>query len=165
MSKVQPREACSYCFQTFIYLFFISNLFYLFIFGCVGSSLLCTGFLYLHRAGATLNCGVWASHCSGFSCCRARAVGVRASVVAARGLSRCGSQALERRLSSCGARLRYSAACGIFRTRARTCVPCLGRWILNHCATWEAPVARHLKLKFRQIDLHNFLHLMDINMF
>ena len=23
-------------------------------------------------------------------------------------------------------------------TRARTCVPCIGRWILNHCATGEA---------------------------
>ena len=32
------------------------------------------------------------------------ALGVRASVVVARGLSSCGSQALEHRLSSCGAR-------------------------------------------------------------
>ena len=45
-----------------------------------------------------------ASHCSGFSCCRAQALGTRASVVAARGLSSCGSQALEHRLSSYGAR-------------------------------------------------------------
>ena len=36
--------------------------------------------------------------------CGAWAVGVRASVVVARGLSSCGSQALERRLSRCGAR-------------------------------------------------------------
>ena len=54
--------------------------------------------------GATLRCGERASHCSGFSCCRARALGVWASVVAARGLSSCGSRALECRLSSCGAR-------------------------------------------------------------
>ena len=46
----------------------------------------------------------WASHCSGFSCCRARALGMRASVVVARGLSSCGSQAVEHRLSSCGTR-------------------------------------------------------------
>ena len=26
---------------------------------------------------------------------------------------------------------------GSSRTRARTCVPCIGRWILNHCATRE----------------------------
>ena len=37
-------------------------------------------------------------------CCGAQALGVRASVVVACGLSSCGSQALERRLSSCGAR-------------------------------------------------------------
>ena len=69
--------------------FFNINLFiiYLFIiFGCVGSSLLHAGFLQLRRAGATLRCSVWASHCSGFSCCGARAVGTQASVVVARGL-------------------------------------------------------------------------------
>ena len=43
---------------------------------------------------------VRASHCSGFSCCRAQALGARASVVVARGLSSCGSWALEHRLSS-----------------------------------------------------------------
>ena len=37
-------------------------------------------------------------------CCGARALGVQASVVAARGLSSCGSWALERRLSNCGTR-------------------------------------------------------------
>ena len=55
-------------------------------------------------AGATLCCGSWAFHCSGFSCCGARALGTQPSVVVARGLSSCGSWALERRLSSCGAR-------------------------------------------------------------
>ena len=60
---------------------------YLFIFGCVGSSLLYVAF----------------SSCGGFSCCRAWALGARASVVAARRLSSCGSRALEHGLSSCGA--------------------------------------------------------------
>ena len=55
------------------------------------------------RAGATLRCGARACHCGGFSSCRARALGVWASVVA-RGLSSGGSQALEHRLSSCGTR-------------------------------------------------------------
>ena len=36
--------------------------------------------------------------------CGRRALGTRASVVVARGLSSCGSRALEHRLSSCGAR-------------------------------------------------------------
>ena len=39
----------------------------------------------------------------GFSSCGAWALGVQASVVVACGLSSCGSQALEHRLSSCGA--------------------------------------------------------------
>ena len=42
-------------------------------------------------------------HCCGFSCCRARALGVWASVVVARVLSSCSSWALEHRLDSGGA--------------------------------------------------------------
>ena len=57
-----------------------------FIFGCVGSSL-------LRRAGAPVCCGARASHCSGFSCCGAQALGARASVVVAHGLSSCGARA------------------------------------------------------------------------
>ena len=53
---------------------------------------------------ATLCCGVWASHCDGLLCCGAWALGMQASVVVAHGLSSCGSRALERRLSNCGAR-------------------------------------------------------------
>ena len=52
--------------------------------------------------GATLHCGAWASHCGGFSCCVAQALGVQTSVVVVGGLGSCGLQALERRLSSCG---------------------------------------------------------------
>ena len=54
-------------------------------------------------AALGLRCGARASHCGGFSCCGAQALGTRASVVVAHGLSSCGSRALERRLSSCGA--------------------------------------------------------------
>ena len=57
-------------------------------FGYIVSSLLCMGFLQLRQAGATL-------HCGGFSCCGAGALGTRASVVVARGLSSCGSWALQ----------------------------------------------------------------------
>ena len=53
---------------------------------------------------ATFCCRAWASHCGGFSCSGARALGARASVVVARRLSSCGSRALELRLSSCGSR-------------------------------------------------------------
>ena len=62
--------------------------------------------------GATLHCGARASHCGGFSCCGARALGAQASVAVARGLSSCGSRALERRISSCDARA--SLLCGMW---------------------------------------------------
>ena len=58
--------------------FFLNKFIYLFIYGCIRSSLLCTGFLYLWWAGATLCCGVRTSHCGGFSCCGALALGMRA---------------------------------------------------------------------------------------
>ena len=51
-----------------------------------------------------LCCYAQASHCGGFSCCEARALGARASVFVAHRLSSCGSRSLEFRLSSCGAR-------------------------------------------------------------
>ena len=52
---------------------------------------------------ATLCCGARASHCRGFSSCGVQALGAWASVVVAHRLTSCGSRALERRLSSCGA--------------------------------------------------------------
>ena len=83
----------------------------------------------------------WASHCSGFSCCGAWALGVWASVLVARGLSSCSSRALERRLRSCGARAYL--LCGMWdlpgSSRDQTHVPCIGRWVLHHCATREVP--------------------------
>ena len=71
---------------------FLLHLFF-FFFWCVGCSLLCAGFLQLRRAGATLACGAQASHCSGFSCYGAQALGMWALVVVACGLSSCGSRA------------------------------------------------------------------------
>ena len=60
---------------------------YLFMFGFAGSSLLCTGFLQLQQAAATLCFGVWASsHCCGFSSWGAQALGCT-------GFSNCGAQA------------------------------------------------------------------------
>ena len=83
----------------FIYFF---NYLFIYLFGCVGSSLLRAGFLQLQRAGATLHCGARASHCFDFSCCRAWVLGAWASVAVTHRLSSCGSWALEHRLSSCG---------------------------------------------------------------
>ena len=63
-------------------LFFFRNLFmlFIFIFGCTGFPLPCVGFS-LVVASRGSRC--MASHRGGFSCCGARAVGSRASVVVA----------------------------------------------------------------------------------
>ena len=101
------------------------NLFYLFIFGCVGSSLLHAGFLQLWRAGATLCCCTRASHCGGLSCCGAPAPGALqqvqhvGSVVVAHGLQSTVSVVVAHRLSC-------SAACGIFPDQG--CNLCPLRW-------------------------------------
>ena len=83
------------------HLFLLLFLFYLFIcffvYGCIGSSLLCAGFVQLRRVGATLPCGAWASHCGGFSCCGVWTLGAWAQQL--------WLVAPERRLSSCGARV------------------------------------------------------------
>ena len=100
---------------SFFFLIFI----YLFIYGCVGSSFLCEGFLQLRQAGATLHCGAQASHYRGLSCCGAQAPDVQAQQLWLTGLV-------------------TSRHVGSSQTRARTCVPCIGRQILNHCATREA---------------------------
>ena len=120
------------------YFIFFTNLFiYLFIFGCVGSSLLWAGFLQLRRAGATLSCGVCASHCGGFSL---RSTGSRHM-----GFSSCGTQAQQLWLAGSRAQAQQLWHTGLVtpwhvgssQTRAGTHVPCIGRRILKHCTTTE----------------------------
>ena len=55
------------------------------------------------------------------------------------GFSSCDLQALERRLSSCATGAQFSVHVVSSRARAQTRVPCIGRQILNHCATREVP--------------------------
>ena len=113
--------------------FFKKN--YLFIFGCIGCSLLHTGFLQLRQAGATFSCSPQASHCGGFSCCGAQALGVWASVVVARGLHQlwlAGSRVQAQQLWPMGLVALWHV--GSSRTKARTCVPCIGRQILKTTA-------------------------------
>ena len=91
-------------------------------FGCPGSWLLCLGFFSSCRVETPLHCGTRASHCHGFSCCRAKA--------------------LEHRLSGCG-RTDLVAPQNMKSswTRDRTYVPCIGRWMLIHCTTREVRLA------------------------
>ena len=71
----------------------------------------------------------------------------RSSVVVARGLSSCGTQALERRLSSCGARA--SLLRGMWdlpRPGLKPVSPVLAGGFFNHCATREVPYDVYLGL-------------------
>ena len=56
-------------YDNFIDLFFVGDFWLLWIFVAL------SGLPLVEVRGAPLHCGVRASHCSGFSCCRARAVG------------------------------------------------------------------------------------------
>ena len=101
------------------------NFIYLFISGCAGSSLLFRFFSRCAERGPLSRRGAQASHCSGFSCCRARALGVQASVVVTPGLSGLCSIVAAHRLC-------YSPSRGIFPNQTRTRVSRIGRGILYH---------------------------------
>ena len=79
-------------------------------------------------------CYSWASHGGGSSHCKTQVWGTSASVAAAW------------RLASCGSKPRWLAhglSCfmrvGSPHSGDQTCVPCVGRWIVNHWTTGEAP--------------------------
>ena len=93
--------------------------FFKFIYGCVGSSFLCEGFLQLQQVGTTLHHGAWASHYRGLSCCGAQAPDAQAQQLWLTGLV-------------------TPRHVGSSQTRARTRVPCIGRQTLNYCTTREA---------------------------
>ena len=115
-------------------------LIYLFIFGCVGSSLLCSGFLQQWRVGATLCCGAQASHCHGFLLLwstGSRRTGFSSCGTWTQQLWAVGSRAQAQQMLRTGFLAPWHV--GSSRARAQTCVPCIGRQILNHCATREAP--------------------------
>ena len=75
--------------------FFLNKFIYIFNLFLAALDLRCCTWAFSScvEQGATLLCSVQASHCGGFSCGGARALGTQASVVAARGLSSCGARA------------------------------------------------------------------------
>ena len=77
------------------------------------------GFLWLCWAGAALPCSARASHCGGFPCRRAQALGKQALVAAARRLQSLGSIVVLHGLSC-------STACGIFPDQG-------SNWCPPHC--------------------------------
>ena len=93
----------------------------------LGLRFLCEGFLYLWQAGATLHRGARASHYRGLSCCGAQAPDAQAQQLWLTGLV-------------------APRHVGSSQARARTRVPCIGRRILNHCATREALHIFYIKI-------------------
>lgn len=67
--------------------------------------------------------------------------GTRASVTAARGVSRCDPRALEPRVSSCGPRALWLQRSGESPCRDRAWESCVGRWLPHHCTARQAPPA------------------------
>ena len=117
----------------FLFCFVLNKFIYLFIFGCVGSLLLSAGFLQLRRVGATL------LRRAGFSLRWLLFVaehGFQARRLQQLWLT--GSRAQTQKLWRTG--LVAPPHVGSCRTRTRTRFPCIGRRILNHCATREVPV-------------------------
>ena len=107
-------------------------------------------FIYLFLAALGLHCCAWAFSSRGerrllFIVVCGLLIAV-ASLVAEHGLQVSGlqqvwladSRAQAQQLWHTGLVALQQLICSLSRTRARTCVPCIGRQILNHCATREA---------------------------
>ena len=100
---ILPSSKCTVFFFFFLINVFIFILFIYLFLTALGLCCCTRAFSRCSEWELLFRCGGHASHCGGFSCCKTRALGMQASVVVARGLSSYGSQALEHRLSSCGA--------------------------------------------------------------
>ena len=115
------------------------RIFCLFILAVLGLSC-CTGLSLAALGRGYSGCGAWASHCGGFSCCclvaqtPGRVVFSSCSLwvywLQPRG-SRAQAQQWQTGLAA-------PQPMGSSQIRDRTCVFCIGRWILYHWATREA---------------------------
>ena len=123
---VMSLQASFSFFQTLFFMILTVLFFIIFVY-LVSCFWLCwvfvaaRAFLQLPRVGLLSHCSAGTAHCNGSSYCGPRALGCVASLVAARGLSNCGFQTLELRLS-------LSVACGIFLDQGSN--PCLLHWQL-----------------------------------
>ena len=84
-----PPYVCMYKYiHTYIYIYITCThcYFYLFL-AILGLHCCMWAFSRCGKQGLLSNCGTWTSHCGGFSCCRAWALGRVGSVVVAHGLS------------------------------------------------------------------------------
>ena len=70
--------------------------------------------------------------------------------------------------------LSHSATCGIFLDQGSNPCPCIGRWILNHCATRGAPIHIFPVSLFKSVsrrylthseESHHCLFVMSLNLY
>ena len=126
---------------------------YLFIFYCTGSSLLLGLFSSCGEPGLHSSCGMWASHCLGFSCCGAHTPGHADFLSCGMwtwSLQLPGSRAQAQQLWHTG--LVAPQQAGSSWTRDWNHVSSIGSWILYHWATREALVFSFLR------NLYTVLH-------
>ena len=117
---------------------FLNIILFIFLLGVcchVGFSLVAVRRGYSRRS-------VWASHCAGVSCCKAQALGLV-------GFSNSGSQALEHRLSACGARAQM--VCSMWDLPRSVIKPCLLHWQTD--STTEPPGNPHAFLLLNNVPL------------
>ena len=129
MKELFIQEAVSRGFFFFIYFW----LRWVFVAAC--------GLSLVAATGATLHCAAWASHCGGLSLLPysgSRGTGFSSCGVQAQQLWLAGSRAQALLLWQEGLVATWHV--GSSQTRARTRVLCIGRRILNHCATKEVPL-------------------------
>ena len=118
-SSVDGHLGCFHVTMWFFFIFIIYLFIYLFL-AVLGLRFCARALLQLRQAGATPHRGARASHCRSFSYCGAQAPDAQAQQLWLTGLV-------------------APRHVGSSQTRARTCVSCTSRQILNHCATREAP--------------------------
>ena len=105
------------------------------------------GISVVAESGSCSSCAMLASHCSGFSCCRAQAMEHS-------GLSSYGEWNEQLWLSGSRVWAQYLAhtlsclmACGILLGQGLNWCPCIARWNVNHWTTREAPRPSFFKLQ------------------
>ena len=118
--------------------FILKNILFLFIFARA-MSLFCTGFSLVEESRGSSLVAMLASHCGGFSFCRARALGHS-------GWSSCGTGTQHLWLPGSGEQAQRLRPMGLValqhvgssRIRDWPHVSCTDRWILYDWATWKA---------------------------
>ena len=104
-------------FKEFLYFYFL----FIYLFGCVGSSFLCKGFLQLRQAGATLHRGARASHyCGLYSSSQCASLSLSRPLLLRSTSSRHTGSVVVAHGPSC------STACGIFPDQGSN--PCPLHW-------------------------------------